>query len=386
MKIGIDIRTLMDTHYSGVSEYTLNLLEAIFKLDKKNEYKLFYNSGKDVSKQIPQFAYDNVTVISTRYPNKIFNNLMQRIWHRPKIDQLLGVDLFFMPNIGFISLSSRCKKVITIHDLSYWRYPEFFSIKRILWHKLIGVKKLLRNFDMVAAVSENTKNDILELSHIPLEKVRVIYSGLGEQYHQITNDIEKRNLALIQRKYQLPQKFILYLSTIEPRKNVSGIIRAFDQFILENADMKDSGLVIAGARGWKSGEVFKNWQASRFKAKIKFLGYVDQSDKVYLYNLASLFIYPSFYEGFGFPPLEAMACGCPVITSTVSSLPEIAGQAALMVNPDNISEIAQAIFLIMTDIQLRNNIIKKALETVQKFRWEKTAQDYLQLFKRLDIL
>jgi glycosyltransferase involved in cell wall biosynthesis len=386
MKIGIDIRTLMDTHYSGVSEYTLNLLEAIFKLDKKNEYKLFYNSGKDVSSQIPQFAYDNVTVVSTRYPNKIFNNLMQRIWRRPKIDQLLGVDLFFMPNIGFIALSARCKKIITIHDLSYWRYPEFFSVKRRLWHKLIGAKELLRNFDMVLAVSENTKQDIVELGHIASEKVQVIYSGLGAQYHQIKNDIEKRNLALVQKKYQLPQKFILYLSTIEPRKNVSGIIKAFEEFILENAEMKNFGLVIAGAWGWKSKEVFKTWQASRHKAKIKFLGYVDQGDKVYLYNLASLFVYPSFYEGFGFPPLEAMACGCPVITSTVSSLPEIAGQAALMVNPDNIREITQAMSLIMQDAHLRDSLVKKALETVQGFVWENAAKSYLQLFKRLDIL
>ena len=386
MKIGIDIRTLMDARYSGVSEYTLNLLEAIFKIDKKNEYKLFYNSGHDVSRQIPQFAYDNVTVVSTRYPNKIFNNLMQRIWRRPKIDQLLGVDLFFMPNIGFIALSPEGKKIITIHDLSYWRYPEFFSLKRRLWHKLIGVKKILLDFDMVVAVSENTKQDIVEFSRIASEKVQVIYSGIGAQYHQIKNEIERKNLASVREKYQLPQKFILYLSTIEPRKNVSGIIKAFEEFILQNMKMKNFGLVIAGAQGWKSKEVFKTWQASRHKEKIKFLGYVDQGDKVYLYNLASLFVYPSFYEGFGFPPLEAMASGCPVITSTVSSLPEIAGQAALMVNPDNIREIAQAMSLIIQDAYSRNNLVKKALETVQKFSWEKTAQGYLQLFKRLDIL
>lgn len=379
MKIGIDIRTLMDTYYSGVSEYTLNLLEATFKIDRNDEYRLFYNSGRDVSDRIPKFNYDNVEVVSTRYPNKIFNNIMQKILHWPKIDQMLGVDLFFMPNIGFISLSPQSKKIITIHDLSYLRYPEFFSLKRRLWHILINVKKLLNKFDFIVAVSENTKRDIVELCQIPAEKVSVIYSGISEEYRLI----EKGDFQFpkVEKKYHLPEKFILCLSTLEPRKNVCTIIKAFDQCMSESPGMKDYSLVIAGARGWKRGEIFKTWSESPSKSRIKFIGYVDQSDKVYLYNLACLFVCPSFYEGFGFPPLEAMACGRPVVTGYGASLPEAVGQAALMVNPYKTNEIAQAMTLILNNNLLSDNLIKNGLTAVKKFTWDKTAHSYLQLWQ-----
>lgn len=381
MQIGIDIRTLMDTKYSGVPEYTLNLLEEIFKLDKKNSYKLFYNSGRDVSDRMPKFVGDNVKIISTRYPNKLFNNVMQKILSTPKINQFLGVDLFFMPNIGFISLSSQCRKIITIHDLSFCRYPEFYSLKRRLWHRIINIKKLLENFDTIVAVSKNTKRDIIELCNVPEEKIKIIYPGVSRQCRQIENDnTQNIHFASVRKKYNLPEKFILYLGTLEPRKNVEGIINAYNKLRSREPKLKNYQLIIAGGQGWKSRNIFKVHQKSKYKNDIKFLGYVDHGDKAELYNLADVFVYPSFYEGFGFPLLEAMACGCPIVTSSVSSLPEVVDNAAIMINPYNVSEIAEAITIILKNNELKQGLVEKGLKIVKKFTWEKTANGYLQLF------
>ena len=134
MKIGIDIRTLMDENWSGVSGYTYNLVRKILEVDRSREYRLFYNSGRDVSSRIPEFNADNARVVRIRYPNKIFNYFMQKTLSRPKIDRLLGVERFIAPHINFLSLSSRCRKIITVHDLSFLRYPEFFSWRKNIWH------------------------------------------------------------------------------------------------------------------------------------------------------------------------------------------------------------------------------------------------------------
>ncbi len=378
MTIGIDIRTLMDEQYSGVSEYTFNLLNAIFKIDNKNEYKLFYNSWHNISDRMPKFNYDNVKIVKTKYPNKLFNNILQKIFKTPKIDELLGVDIFFMPNIGFISLSSRCKKIITIHDLSFLRYPYFFSLKRNLWHKIINVKKIIKNFDHIVAMSENTKKDIIELCKISEEKISVIYSGVSEKYYKID---DKKNIK-IKNFPNLPKKFILFLGTLEPRKNVDGIIKAYNK-LRKNNNFDEYELVIAGGKGWKNKNIYNAFKNSKYKNDIQFLGYVDNKDKNYLYNLADLFVYPSFYEGFGLPPIEAMACGCPVIASSVSSLPEIVGSAGIMVNPHDISEISQAMNDILSDKNLQNKLSQKGIKKAKEFNWEKSAKKYLSCLKGL---
>ena len=380
MRIGIDIRTLMDSQYSGVSGYTYNLVRGLLEADKSREYRLFYNSGRDVSHKIPKFSQDNVEIVSTRYPNKIFNYLMQKSFSRPKIDRLLGVEHFIAPHINFFSFSEACRKMITIHDLSFLRYPEFFSLRKNIWHQALNVRKMLKRFDTVVAVSENTKRDIVDLAGIPEERVRVIYSGLGERYRPISRQAEPDRFAAVQKKYALPENFILCLSTLEPRKNIAGLIRAYGLFRDANSNFKDIKLVIAGSRGWKFADIFREWGESKYRADIKFIGYVDKDDKAYLYNLASLFVYPSFYEGFGFPPLEAAACGLPVIASSSSSLPEVMGKGALLVDPFNISEIALAMAMIINDHNLASGLIEEGKGLRDRFSWEKTSRAYLDLF------
>jgi len=370
----------MEKEYSGVSEYTLNLVRAILEEDRENEYKLFYNSGRDISGRMPEFKYEKVEVVSAHYPNKIFNYLMQKTLRQPKVDQLLGVDIFWLPNLNFISLSSQAKKILTIHDLSFLRCPNFFSLQRNLWHYIINIKKLIRESDKIIAVSENTKNDIIELAGVSGSKVEVIYSGIGEEFRVI--DKNDWFLKEIKKKYNLADKFILFLGTQEPRKNIIGLIKAFNEFRENWAGGKERiELAIAGGRGWKERGTRHEREKSKYKEDIKFLGYIPRQDKAYLYNLASVFVYPSFYGGCGFPPLEAMACGLPVVTSFSSSLPEAVGEASLLIDPYKTGEIAQAIRRILSDEFLKNDLIERGREKVYEFSWQKAAEKYLDIFK-----
>ena len=338
----------MDKHYSGVSEYTFNLLNHLLAQDTDSDYALFYNSWHNIENRMPKFTSSRVKISHSSYPNKIFNYLLQKTLQQPKVDEIVGgVDIFLSPHINFLALSPYCKKVITIHDLSFLRYPEFFSRRKNFWHRTIRVEKLIARFDKIVAVSENTKNDLIELCGVAPEKIQVIYSGLASEYKVL--DKTYSGLAAVRAKYDLPEKFILYLGNIEPRKNIAGLIRAYNTLRVEHPELSDLKLIIAGATGWRIKDTFNELNASPYIADIKFLGYIDRADKVYLYNLAQLFVYPSFYEGFGFPPLEAMACGTPVLTSNISSLPEIVADAAITIDPNNINAIAEAMAEILTN-------------------------------------
>lgn len=386
MRIGIDIRVLMDEYYSGVSEYTANLLTAIFALDNNNEYKLFYNSWHNLDKKLSVWQRSNATVIARHIPNKIFNYLGQKIFSYPKIDQVLGgVDIFLSPHFNFSSLSPKTKKIITVHDLSFLRYPEFFSVRKNFWHRALRVKKILQAADRIIAVSENTKNDIVELAGVSADKVRVIYSGNNVNLEKTTASnlvsAEAENEFLIKNK--LTGRLILYLGTIEPRKNIVGLIKAYNKLRAQGKIFQDTKLVLAGARGWKEKNIYQEWKLSPYQDDILFLGYISQAEKNILYKKSSVFVYPSYYEGFGFPPLEAMSYGLPVICANVSSLPEVVGEAALMINPYVFEEIAEAIEMILSDENLRQFFIAKGIARAQRFSWEKTAAEYLEVFKEL---
>jgi len=372
----------MEKNYSGVSEYTLNLLTEIFRKDQKNQYKLFYNSASQV--EMPQFNFPNVEYVKTNYPNKVFNLVLQKLFGYPRLDKMLDVDIFFMPNIGFISLSNKAKKIITIHDLSFLRYKEFFSFKRNLWHKFINLKKTLKKFDHIVAISENTKRDLIELCQIPEEKIKVIYSGLDSNYRMFLPGEKSDKLSKIREKYSLSEKFILFLGTIEPRKNIGGLIRAYALLRDKNPELSDFKLVLAGAKGWRVKEILGEYYSCKYKKDIIFLDYVDKEDKVYLYNLASLFVFPSFYEGFGFPPLEAMACGVPVVSSNVSSLAEVINNSGILVAPNNISELAKAMSLILQDKQMKHELIRRGLYNVERFSWKDCANNYLEFLQNIE--
>lgn len=382
MKIGIDVRCLMDARRTGVEEYTLNLLLNLFEMDKKNKYVLFLNSWKDPAFDFGIFEkYENVKISRFKIPNKILNLLF---WYSgwPKIDEMIGgTDIIFMPNIAFGCVSRKTKLLLTIHDLSFERYPQHFSWKRKFWHIFINSKKLCRRADKIIAVSESSRNDLVSIYKINPKKIETIHSAADEEYKIIDRNSEE--LVKIKERYKLPYKFILYLGTIEPRKNINAIARAFDKFHkfaydTGNNDLLKYRLVIAGEKGWLSKKIFEELKITRSSKSIFFIGRIPDKNKKYLYNLASLFIYPSFFEGFGFPPLEAMKCGVPVISGNNSSLPEVVGDGGILIDPDKPDEIYQAMKEILTDKDLKDILIKKGLKKAIEFDWKKTADFFLK--------
>src|SRR3989338_2791916 len=372
MKIGIDVRCLMAASYSGVAWYTFNLLTALFAIDENNEYVLFYNNAMPVN--LPDFKSANVSYAGFKYPNKVLN-LFFHIGNKPKIDKMIGgVDVFFMPNINSAAFSNYCRRVIIVHDLSYWRYPEFFTLKSIIWHKIIMAKKIIQESDVIIADSVNTKNDLVHLLKIKDDKIKVIYGGVDPKFQPVDNKIE---LERVKRRYKLPNRFLLFLGTLEPRKNIESIIEAFNQL------KTDHYLVIGGGDGWKSKAIK---QLAAENDKIKIVGYVKEEDKKGLYNLADVFVYPSYYEGFGLPLIEAMACGTPVIAGSNSSQAEVVANAGLLVDPYNISEIKKAIEFILEDKILRANLIKSGLAKAKEYSWHQTAKETLAIFNSLKII
>jgi glycosyltransferase involved in cell wall biosynthesis len=371
MIIGIDARTLQDQHYSGVSEYAYQLIKALLELDRKNEYRLFYNSSRSLSGRLPIFDHPRLTVEKFDYPNKLLNYGLMLPFNYPKLDELLGgIDVFFAPHLNFLAISKKSRLVITIHDLSFLRYPELFSWRKNFWHKLIDAKKLAQKADCIIAVSHNTKRDIIGLLGVPTEKITVIHSGI-ETGIEAVEDMAK--LEEIKNKYNLPAKFFLSLGTIEPRKNLEALISAFELFKKSQPDSPHQ-LVLVGGPGWKDKPIKAKAKASPYANQIIFIGYADNAEKSALYSLADGLAYPSLYEGFGFPPLEAAKCGTPVLTSYSSSLTELLDKDNIFVDPYDIADIARGL--------KRLALMKKRPQAVPD--WQEAATSYLKIFESLN--
>ncbi len=374
MKIGVDLRTLMNGGKSGIPGFTYNLLLNLLREDTQNNYFGFFNAYKNTN--LPELQ--NIEIKSLGLPNKILNSSLKFL-NYPKLDKLLDSEIFYMPHFNFNSLSDKSYKIITVHDLSFIRYPEFFSFKNNAWHKMIEAKKTLQKFNKIIAVSKNTKEDIMELFKIPEEKIEVIYSGIDDKYSVLEKN--SPNLQEVKTKYKLPEKFILSLGTIEPRKNIDSLIKAFDIFC-EESDSSYS-LVIAGGFGWKYKNVLNEYQKAKHKDKIIFTGFIDEEDKNAFYNLSNLFVFPSYYEGFGFPPLEAMKTGTPVIAAANSSLLEILGNSAYFIDPYDISDLSNAIKNVCQNEKIRDSLIKRGKEKASSYTWQKCSSEYRSVFNKI---
>jgi len=231
--------------------------------------------------------------------------------------------------------------------------------------------------EYIIAISENTKSDILKHFRVPDNKVKVIYCGVNELFKK-TNDTLK--VDSIRKKYGITKDYILNVSLISPRKNLIALMQAFKN--ARQSGRIDAQLVIAGGKGWLYEKIIAYAKSSGFENDIIFTGYVTDDELLHLYNGARLFAFPSVYEGFGLPLLEAMACGCPVISSNTSSMPEVCGEAALYFNPKNLAEISEAIDRVINDVGLSNSLINKGLEQVKKFSWGKAAAQTLSLYEK----
>jgi len=387
MKIVIDARCLMEGRRTGVEEYTLGLLESLFELDKKNQYILFLNSWKKPNFDSGFFArFENVRIKRLKIPNKLLNLFFWYLaW--PKIDLLCGgADIVFMPNITFGAVSWKAKLVLVVHDLSFERHSEYFSRKRRWWHTFVNARQACKKADKIIAVSRSTEKDLINLYGIRKEKIEMVHSAVGKDFRIVNrNDAQ---LVRVKEKYALPYRFILSLGTIEPRKNIAGTVRAYNALQAyaeknKREDLLKYELIIAGESGWNARDIFFEIRHSPFRKKIRVLRSIPSGDKPYLYNLASLFVYPSFFEGFGFPPLEAMNCGVPVITSNNSSLPEITADAAILIDPDKPDELYQAMREILSDQKLRDGLIEKGLKRSKEFDWLTAGKKTLRVFDEL---
>ncbi len=396
MNILIDLRPLMAGNTSGVEVYMRNLLEKIFKNDSKNHYILWWNSHHDVSKNIPRFKNKNITYLSTKIPNKILN-LSLSLLRYPKIDKWIGgkagmkIDRVFVPDPRPAPVSKECKKVITIHDLSFEHFKHTFSWKTKLWHKLLRPRKEVRESAKVIAVSKATKEDVVETYGASEEKVKVIYEASGLEFTHLAREERAEVCGLsrsplptspykgetyneIRKKYNLPERFILTLSTIEPRKNIEGLLEAF-QKLKKETDLPHK-LIIAGRRNERIFAKVKNLKVDK---NVIFTGFVSEENKAKLYALADAFVYPSFFEGFGLPLVEAMQMGCPALTSDISAMPEIVREAGQLVNPYEIESIKNGMKLVLEDENLRKQMKAKSLARAGEFSWEKCAKETLNV-------
>lgn len=373
MRIGVDLRCLMDGKRTGVEEYTLGILRAMIALSPKDTFVLFANSRKPM--RLPSFPASNVELRTFRYPNKLFN-LSLKLAQQPTLDALVGgVDTFFVPSIRLAPVGAQCPLVLTIHDLSFVRHPEFFSFGRRIWHTFMEPQRLAQQAHAVIAVSSTTAEDVSALYGVSPERISVIPSGIPMASASAATP---SHVQVCRERYRLPERFLLYLGTLEPRKNLDALL---DAYALVRAAGFPHALVLAGVRGWVDKGFFTRVQQHLYRDDIILTGFVDDADKPAVYQLADLFVYPSFYEGFGFPPLEALASGTPVVTSFNSAIPEIVGDWAALVNPYDPEEIA----MVIAD-RLRNPArvpaeVSAAIRV--RYTWERAAAETLRVLHRV---
>lgn len=372
----IDVRLFLSGVNSGVEEYTRNLLTRMFQIDEKNRYQLFLNGWRMVNLPRPWRRYP---VVNWSIPNKLLD-LSFRFLSYPKVDRLVPADLYFSPHFNLLRFTKKARRIITIHDLSFARFPIFFSARKRLWHAIQDIRHQVEDARHIIAVSEATKRDLVHYWEVPEGKVTVIHSGVGARYHRLP----PRDLGLLRFRVvnNLVKPFILYVGTVEPRKNLIGAIQAFN-ILKRDPVHRDLEFVIAGRFGWLYEEVLRAVRESSYRSSIRLWGPADPQDILMLYNAAEVFVYPSFFEGFGFPTLEAQACGVPVVAAKEGSLPEILGSSALLVDPLRQAEIADALHRLLTTESEAARLRVAGFENVARFSWERTARETLACFDKV---
>ncbi len=366
MRIGIDARLV---HYSraGIGQYITGLVRGLSECDKDNEFVLL-QSRKD----------DSVLADTHNFVRK---SLWTPSHHR--LEQLvlpfeispLRLDILHSPD--FIPPFRRdYKSVITVHDLAFLLYPHFLTEESARYYGQID--QAVRHADHIVADSLSTKRDIVNFLGVPEPKISVIYAAANAIYRRVE---DQRLLTQARAKYQLDKPYALFVSTIEPRKNLPTLLRAFRK-LLDHYKL-DVTLAVVGQRGWFCGEVFAVAEELELNDTVVFLGHVPLEDLVLLYNAARMHVHPSFYEGFGLPPLEAMTCGTPTIVANVSSLPEVVGDAGLLVSPEHTEGWTVAMWRLLTDDSLHQEMSQKGLKRAKLFSWERAARETLNLYRRM---
>lgn len=376
MKIGIDA-SLVVGEKAGVGFYTACLIEALAALDPVNDYVLypfFYHVFDPRFKELKPPA-SNFSVRFSRLPEKSIRYL----WFRSGIPRhwLIG-------NVDVLHSTTYCcphrhigKLVITIYDISFIHYPEHHTEANRV-HCLKGTLDSATMADCIIAISEHTKSDLVEYLNIPGDRIVVTHLAARRAFRPRPPE-EVR--AYNQNHWGLESPYILSVGTLEPRKNIRRLIGAYCSLPGELRDHYQ--LVIAGGKGWLSSDVYRTVTEMGAESRVRFLGYIPEPDLPWLYCGASCFVYPSLYEGFGLPPLEAMATGIPVIASNTSSMPEVLGNAGVLVDPQSDEDLGSAMIRVLSDSDLRREMSSNGLSRSALFSWEKTAAQTLKIYESL---
>jgi glycosyltransferase involved in cell wall biosynthesis len=380
VRIGIDCTAAVHQR-AGIGRYTRGVIGALAELGSKHSFVLMVaGSGGEPRESGGGLADLGIPENFSINELPLRNGFWTVVWHRLRVpfpaDLLTGtVDVFHSPDYLLPPLRQG-KKVVTVHDLSFLRYPEAAepSLRAYL---SASVRRSVREADLVLGDSESTRQDVIELLGVDRDRVEVVYPGVGQAFRAIE---DQHHLAVVRELYALERPFILNVGTLEPRKNLATLLDAYAALRRRGLEHR---LVIAGGRGWLYDGVLRRVEELSLKEDVLFLGYVAEEHLPALYCLADLLVFPSLYEGFGLPPLEAMACGTPVITSDSSSLPEVVGEAGLMVPAQDPEALAEAIAMLLADPGLREDLVRKGLSRASQFTWQAAGEKLLAIYQGL---
>ena len=366
MRVGIDARIV---HYArgGIRNYVLYLLGALAELDTDTDYYVLY-SRKDRAPSLPGPNFHPVACWTPAH------HWLERRALGVEVVRL-GLDLlhttdFIPPAFGYR------RSVITVHDLNFLYYPQFLTAESRRYYNQ-QIEWAVRRADHILADSHATKSDLVSLLDVPLDKVTVVHLAAAPAFRPLA-EAEARGVAA---QHGLEPGYILYVGTLEPRKNVPGLLQAYR--LLLDAEATAVPLVLVGGKGWLYDEIFERVEVLRLSGHVRFIHDVPDADLPGLYNAAGVLATPSFYEGFGLPALEAMACGTPVVVADRASLPEVVGEAGLLVNPDDPDDIARALARVLTDEPLRTRMQELGLAQSARFTWRRAAQTTLAVYREV---
>jgi len=368
MRIGVDSRPLREKQTSGIPRFVRSVLRALSEIDDENEYVLY--AHKDFDFKLPNHRWTKKFGALTRY-GSVWMQAELPFWlKRDKVDLFWGTQ-----HILPLMMSGQIRSVLTVHDLIHCVFPGSMKPLNLIINKMI-IPPSVKKADVVATDSYWTLLDVKNFINPQKTAMEVVKLAQGRQFWSRDRKESKEKVARI---IGSSEPYLLTVGTFEPRKNLVGAFRAYSLI----AEKIPHRLLVVGQKGWKNNTVLQEIKNSSVKDKITFAGYVADEFLPFIYSGADLFIFPSLYEGFGLPCLEAMACGVPVIASKVSSIPEVVGDAALLVDPNNHQEIADKIIQVLERPELRRDLVNRGKKQSSDFTWEKTAREMLSIFNRL---
>jgi glycosyltransferase involved in cell wall biosynthesis len=371
MHICLDVSPTAQQH-AGLGRYAGEVARALDHYHNQHELLLFYNRPGEA--RLPAYL-DHIPHRTVNIGNKPWRMgvLLSQLLHWP-MDRVFGaVDIFHATN-HLLAHFGRARTVYTLHDLIFLRYPEY-HLPYNRWYLTFTMPRYLRAADVIVTPSECSRQDAIHYYNVPESKINVIPEAPAPTFKPA---VDQATLERLRQKYQLPDQYILHVGTIEPRKNLSRLLEAFQALLVDWPELR---LVLIGQKGWLYESFFQKLSALGLEDRVIFPGYVDEADLPAWYQLAELFVFPSLYEGFGLGPLEAMACGKPVVVSNRSSLPEVVGEAGLLIDPTNTAALTEAMRRVLADPALRTDLSGRALERAQRFSWKNVVDELEKLYR-----